>query len=473
MNHAEFVTKIKEWRDNPVQFVREVFKAEPDEWQKDFLMAFAKSERLALKACKGPGKTCVLSWAAWNFLATRPNPKIAATSITSDNLSDGLWTEMALWMGKAPFLQENFTWRKTRIEYKHKPETWYMSARTWPKTGDPKAQADTLAGLHADYLLFIIDEAGGVPESVMAAAIAGLSTGIETKIAIAGNPTHLSGPLYNACTRDRHLWHVQEISGDPDDPKRAKRIKIDWAKSMIESYGKDSPWVLVNVFGQFPPSSLNTLLGPEDVRAAMNRTLMPDQYDWSQKRLGVDVARFGDDLTVIFPRQGLQAFKPVEMRNARTNEIAARVAQAKDKWKSELELIDSTGGYGGGVADSLLAAGHTPMEINFSSKAADPRYFNARSEMHFRLADWVKRGGALPNIPELVGELTTPTYSFQNGKLRLQEKQMIKDELGRSPDYADALALTFAIPDQPAMTLEQRILEGQTGQALMDYDPFS
>ena len=473
MNKFELSRKIRQWRDDPVRFVKEVFRVQPDPWQERFLMNFQQNERLALKACKGPGKTCVLAWAAWNFLVTRPNPKIAATSITKDNLEDGMWTEMAKWMGKSPFLEENFDWKKTRITYKHQPETWYMSARTWSKTGDSRQQADTLAGLHADYLLFIIDEAGGVPDAVKAAAEAGLSTGIETKICIAGNPTHLEGPLYRACTQERHLWHVQEITGDPEDPERASRIKKDWAIAQIEKYGATNPWVLVNVFGKFPPSSLNTLLGPDDIKASLNRSLHLHEYDWSQKRLGVDVARFGDDSTVIFPRQGLCAFTPVEMKGLRSNEIAARVALAKERWGSEAEFVDGTGGFGSGVVDSLIVSGHSPHEIHFNGKAADDRYFNIRSEMYFRLAQWVKRGGMIPNIPELIAELTAPTYTFQNGKLRIEDKEQIKEKLQRSPDYADALALTFALPDEAKMNPIERALEAAAGQGkvLTEYDP--
>jgi phage terminase large subunit len=149
--------------------------------------------RLALKACKGPGKTAVLSWIAWWFLATRPHPKIAATSISWDNLSDGLWTEMSKWQQKSDFLVKHFEWSKTRISCKAHPETWFMSARSWSKSASSDQQANTLAGLHADFILFILDESGGIPSSVMAAAEAALSTGIECKLIQAGNPTHLSG----------------------------------------------------------------------------------------------------------------------------------------------------------------------------------------------------------------------------------------------------------------------------------------
>lgn len=470
--------KILKYRNDPVFFVREEFGVEPDEWQKDVLVEFARAQRICMKACKGPGKTTVLAWCAWNFLATRPHPKIAATSISGDNLSDGLWAEMSKWQMKSGFLKEAFVWTKTKIFAKDFPSTWFMSARQWPKSADQSRQADTLAGLHSDFILFILDEAGGIPDSVMAAAEASLATGIECKILMAGNPTHREGPLYRACTSERNLWFVIEITSDPDDPKRTPRVSIEWAKQQIQKYGRDNPWVLVNVFGQFPPSSLNTLLGPDEVSAAMRRHIPQADIAYAQKRLGVDVARFGDDRTVIFPRQGLVAYKPVEMRGARSNEIAARVAQAKARWESELELIDGTGGYGSGVVDALIQAGMNPFEINFSGKPSDAKYKNLRAEMWFKMAEWIKRGGCLPNIPELAAELTAPTYSFQNGKFVIEPKDQIKERLGFSPDYADALALTFAIEEVPSKfkvldPLVKYVSMSHEGRALTDYNPLS
>lgn len=463
--------KLYQWRKDPILFVREVFGVEPDEWQKEVLIAFSKHNRVATKACKGPGKTAVDAMCAWNFLVTRPHPKIAATSISGDNLSDGLWTEMAKWQNKSPMLKDMFTWTKTRIFSNDHPETWWMSARTWSKSADSSSQADTLAGLHSDYLLFVIDEVGGVPDSVMAAAEAGLASGIETKLLISGNPTNTEGPLYRACTTERHLWHVTEITSDPDDPKRTPRVSKEWAREQIEKYGKDNPWVMVNVFGQFPPSSLNTLLGIEEVAASSRRTIPEGALMTSQKRLGVDVARFGDDRTIIFPRQGLVAFKPVEIRNARSNDIAARVMNAKNSWGSELEFIDGTGGYGSGVIDYMLQAGVAAMEVHFSGKASDQRYFNKRSEMWFLMAEWIKRGGCIPNDPDLIKELTAPTYTFKNGKFLLEPKDQIKERLGSSPDKADALALTFALPEMKGSLYD--IPGVSKARIKSDYDPFA
>ena len=441
--------KLRRWKLDPISFVRENFGVEPDAWQAEALMLFPASNRLALKACKGPGKTAVLAWLILNFLATRPHPRIGCTSITGDNLATNLWPELSKWMSKSPFLNETLVWTKTRVEHRFHPNTWFAVARSWPKSGNPEAQSDALAGLHEDHAMFVIDESGGIPQAVMATAEAVLASGKETKVVQAGNPTHTTGPLYRAVTTDRAIWNVVTITGDPDNPARSPRISLEWAKQQIASYGRDNPWVMVNVLGEFPPTSINALLGADEVEAAMKRHLPIDAYNWAQKRLGVDVARFGDDRSVIFPRQGLASFKPIVMRGLRTTDIAARVMRAKQAWRSEVELVDDTGHWGHGVIDNLVSAGVGALGINFAGKAIDPRYRNKRAEMWLAMAEWVKGGGALPNIPEMIGELVEPTYTFHGGQFQLEEKDQIKARLGRSPDLADALALTFAIPDMP------------------------
>jgi len=447
VNRAQ--ANIKRWREHHSQFVREVFGVEPDAWQAEILEAFPSNPRLAMKACKGPGKTCVLAWLAWNFLLTRPHPKVAATSITSDNLSDGLWTEMAKWQKKSPLLVAAFTWTKTRIFAKEHPETWWMSARTWPRTASREQQADTLAGLHAEYLLFILDEAGGIPDAVMAAAEAGLSTGTEAHLLIAGNPTHLEGPLYRAVSSERKLWYVVEITGDPDDPKRASRVSEQWARDQIEKYGRENPWVLVNVFGRFPPSSLNALLGPDEVKDAMARQLAAGSYEHAAKILGIDVARQGDDRSVIFPRQGLMARRPTILRVPDGYQVAGRVAIEADLWGADSLMVDGTGGWGAGVIDALRSMNRTSVDVQFSGAPLDARFYNKRAEIWWLMAEWVKHGGQLPDEPDLVGELTTPQYSFKGDKILIESKDQVKDRLGRSPDMADGLAVTFAFPVAP------------------------
>lgn len=438
--------RISLWRTRPDVFVREVFGATPDPIQDDILKAFPSSSRIAMKASKGCGKTTVEAWLAWNFLLTRPHPKIAATSISGDNLADNLWTEMAHWMNKSPLLSEMFEWTKTRIFAKDHPETWWMSARSWSKSGDKQQQANTLAGLHADYIMFLLDESGGIPEAVMASAEAALSSCKEGHIVQGGNPTHLEGPLYRACTTEKNLWRIFEMTGDPDAPDRSPRVSKEWAQSQIDKYGRENPWVLVNVFGKFPPSSFNALIGPEELREAVNRRYREPDFGAHPRILGIDVARFGDDSSVIFKRQGLQAFNPLQYRGLNGTDGAEVVTRLWNEWDVDAAFIDNTGGFGASWIDNLLRLGKSPIGIHFSQSALNNQYYNKRAEMAFQAVEWIKRGGALPDIPELINALTATTYTFKGEQLLLEPKEDVKQKLGFSPDHMDAFMLTFALP---------------------------
>jgi hypothetical protein len=429
--------------------VRELFGVEPDLWQEEALECFPTNQRVCFKASKGVGKTTCEAWLIWNFLLTRPHPKVAATAISGANLADNLWAELALWMNKAPLLKEMFEWTKTRIFAKQHPETWWCSARTWSQSADRTQQANALAGLHADYILFVLDESGGMPDAIMAAAEAALSSCVEGHIVQAGNPTHLEGPLYRACTLERSMWRIVDINGDPDDPKRSTRVSAEWAREQIDKYGRDNPWVLVNVFGKFPPNSLNTLIGPDDMSAAMKRTYNEGQIGHAARILGVDVARFGDDASVVFPRQGLIAFPPLMHRNLDSSQGAGVVSRKWMDWQADACFIDESGGYGAGWIDALRQLGRAPIGVQFAASPSDQRYYNKRAEMFFTMVEWIKQGGALPPCPELTQALTQTTYTFKGDRLLLEDKGQLKARTGMSPDHADALALTFAQPILP------------------------
>lgn len=471
MTDAEKIRRrLERWREHPVTFVREEFGAEPDAWQAEALEAFPHSPRLALKACKGPGKTAFLAWILLNFMATRPHPRVGATSITEGNLNANLWPEVAKWQNKSPFCRATFAWSKTSLVHRAHPATWFAQARTWPKQANAEQQSDALAGLHADYVMWLLDESGGMPQALMTTAEAILASCIEGHVVQSGNPTHTTGPLHRACTVDRHLWRLITITGDPDNPKRSTRINLEWARQQIASYGRENPWVMVNVLGEFPPASINALIGVEDVQAAMERKLRGEAYEWAQKRLGVDVARFGDDRTVIFPRQGLASFRPIIMRHKRTTDIAARVAKAITDWRAELTFVDDTGHWGHGVIDNLITAGYPVIGLNYAGRALSPRYKNRRCEMWLEGTQAIKAGAGLPNIPEMVAELTEPTYTFVNGVFVLEDKDQVKERLGRSPDLADAYMETYAIPDQPGEVMAR--LQRQP-RAKHDGDPYA
>jgi hypothetical protein len=324
--------RILDWRLDPVKFVRDVFHAEPDPWQLEVLALMGKPgrKRIAMKACAGPGKTAVLAWAGWHrlacFGARNEHPKGSAVSITGDNLRDNLWAELARWQNESEFLLQAFQWNKERITAKEHPETWFLAAKGWAKAADTETIGRTLSGQHARFPFYLIDESGDIPPQMIRSAEQGL-TGCEDGLIItAGNTTSQTGLLYEVSVRGRGQWDVISITADPDDPKRTPRVDIEWARQQIATYGRENPWVMAYVLGQFPPGSINALLSVEEVEKAMAQHPRPETFEWAQKRLGVDVARYGDDRTVIFPRQGIVAFIPDVMRHARGSSVSVDIA---------------------------------------------------------------------------------------------------------------------------------------------------
>lgn len=200
------------------------------------------------------------------------------------------------------------------------------------------------------------------------------------------------------------------------------------------------------------------------------RGINEHEYTFAAKVIGVDVARQGDDRTVIQMRQGLATFKPITMEKADAMVVAARVATEIQRHNPDAVLVDGTGGYGAGVIDRLRQMGHDVMEVQFGGKPDDPRFKNKRVEMFWRLKEWVDQGGVLPDEMDLIRELAAITYWYDNakGEMRLNSKDEVKEQLGVSPDMADALACTFAFHVAPkAMTAKH------SRQAARDYDPYS
>ena len=455
---ADAGSAIRRWREDPESFVVDVFGVQPDAWQSDALALLGGQpnprRKLCMKACTGPGKSAVLAWIGWHrltcFAAKGEHPKGAALSVTEDNLKDNLWAELSKWQARSEFLLAAFKWTKERIYARDHPETWFLSARSYAKDADAEAIGRALSGLHSQFPFILLDETGEMPLAVGKAAQQ-IFTGNpqDALIAQAGNPTSTTGLLYDSCTAAAASHDIITITADPNDPKRTPRVSVEHAQEMIDTYGRDNPWVMATILGLFPPAGFNQLLSVEDVNAAMARHHRDDAYSFAARVLGVDVAREGDDKSVIFPRQGLVATQPQVLRNANSILGAATVLQKWQDWDADGCFVDNTGGFGGGWIDQLQVLNKSPIGIHFAGKATDSRYANIRAEMWWKMAEWIKGGGAIPKIPEMVGELTTPTYSFKGDQLIIEPKEKIKERLGRSPDYADALALTFAYPVQP------------------------
>lgn len=197
----------------------------------------------------------------------------------------------------------------------------------------------------------------------------------------------------------------------------------------------------------FSAAGEDQLLSLNDVEAAARIEYKPGEMDYAPRILGVDPARFGNDRSVIIPRQGLQVFDPMIYRGLDNMEFADRIAVKIEQWQPDAVFIDA--GAGSGVIDRLRQLGHSVTEVNFGGKPISARYVNKRTEMWYLMAETIQSGLSIPNDNTLKLELATPTYRFDlQNRIALESKDDIKKRMpeGASPDLADALALTFAYP---------------------------
>ena len=217
------------------------------------------------------------------------------------------------------------------------------------------------------------------------------------------------------------------------------------------------------------------LIALADTEDAAKRIYQKDHVKLSPIVLGIDPARFGDDRSVVFRRQGRQAFEPVVYRGIDNMELAARVANLIEEYDPDAVFCDA--GAGSGVIDRLRQLSYDVIEIPFGGKAMKPeQYINRRSEMWWLMKQWIEEGGAIPNDVALKQELATPIYWYDNvGRRVLESKDQIKKRLqgAGSPDLADALALTFALPVAKKVPEDIYIKRRKEATQKADYDPYT
>ncbi len=194
----------------------------------------------------------------------------------------------------------------------------------------------------------------------------------------------------------------------------------------------------------FTAATDDSLIGLDIVIEAQSRNYKQDDIRHAPIIFGLDVARFGGDDSVLTVRQGLVCLKQSRYKDKDNMTLASLVASEIEKYKPDAVFIDA--GRGEGVIDRLRQLGFIVMEVNFGAKPINTRYANKRAEMWALMAQWLKSGQIMQD-QKLAQELTLPTYSFDAAnRLLLESKQKMKERCSFSPDGADSLALTFAMP---------------------------
>lgn len=458
---------IKELWDDRVGFVKYVIGVTPTNQQGDALVLLDKYQNVTVKSGHGTGKSGVEAWGVLHYMSCRPFPKIPCTAPSKHQLYDVLWAELSKWHRKMnPTFRDLFEWTRERFFHKAHPGEWFAVARTASKDNP-----DALQGIHADYVFRVIDEASGIADEIFDVQ-EGAHGRIETRELMCGNPTRLEGNFYRSHTKDRALYKTLTWSC-LDSPI----VPEGYASRIEKKFGKDSNIYRVRVLGQFPLKDGDSYIPYDLVNDALVRDI-PAQAGY-KKVFGCDIARFGDDATVIAIRQG-DSFKPYHvLRNKSTMEVAGYIIRLARDEKPEAIFIDVIG-LGAGVYDRVKEIGLSFCEVIPVNVAEAPafdsqNYRRLRDELWGNMRTWLemRRGRLWDNEDgDLLGELTSPRYRISSdGKIIIESKDDMRRRGVSSPNIADAHNMTFAQPIASDFRNNETMEEYELGDEYQPFDP--
>lgn len=467
------------WGEENTELAR--FK-EPYKWQCEYLEQLGdhlRNRRPALMATAsghGVGKSALNGMEGWVLFGTREKTRGVITANTENQLRTKTWVEMMKWY-RLFIARDLFKITATSI-FSTDPELakeWRMDIVPWSEKN-----TEAFAGLHnqGNRIVVLFDEASAIPDIIWETTEGALTDeDVEVVWSTKGNPTRSSGRFRECFPGGRfaHRWTQRTVSGY--DVPGVNHAQLD---KWVADYGEDSDFCRIRIFGKFPNADAQSFIGYDDAKAAMGRVPPESQTMWPVV-LGVDVGRFGGSPSVIYPRQGMDAFSrpPRVLYGLSTVDVAKAVANDYRRYEADAIHVDE-GGVGGGVIDMLRHWGLPVTGVQFGGKAdqnldmeAAVKLANKRSEMWYALRAALPRLCLPASIPALQGhtlldELTAPTYDYVRGTdaLKLEAKQDLRRRGAVSPDCADALALTFAYPADLLPTNREEIAP------VVDFDPF-
>lgn len=429
--------KIVEWAVNPVKFVEEVMGASPEPWQADAMMALITNNRVAVRSGHGVGKTTTLAWTILWWLCTRRPCKVAVTANTAHQLSDVLWSEIGRWHKAMKVLKNEIEIKSDKVLLKSAPDSFAV-ART-----SRREQPEALQGFHSNNMLFVIDEASGVPDIVFEVGQGAMST-VGAKTIMTGNPTRAQGYFYDAFHGNADRWHNMTVSCED-----SSRVSPEFIEDMARQYGEASNIFRVRVLGLHPEGDDDTVINRRLAEAAVTRDVEPSEV--ASVVWGLDCARKGADASALCKRRGNVVHEVLSWRNLDLMETAGRIKAEYDNARWDMrpdEICVDAIGIGAGLADRLNELGLPTRSVNVAeSSAMGDRFVRLRDQLWWEAREWLEqRDCVLPDDSQLINELCLPRYGYTSaGKIKIESKDESKKRYGgKSPDLADAFVLTFA-----------------------------
>ena len=441
--------RLRAWKESPLLFVVECIGATPSEQQAKALAEFGKTKRMTIRSGHGCGKTSLAAWLVMWFLSTRPFAKVVCTAPTNRQLQDMLWPEVSKWFRQSQ-VKDEFVHQKDIFFHKEHQKEWWARIVSAAVKSTKEEQAETLAGFHGEHLMMLVDESSGVPDPVFV-PLEGAMTQEDNRVLLIGNMTKNNGYFYDT---HFHVTFSKAWTKLCWDSRESTNVKSGYCEYMATKYGVDSNVFRIRVMGDPPLEDAMTFIPLAWAEACIgNEISVPED---EPLYLGVDVARYGDDFSVILPRKGnlIQPWQKFDGLN--TIVLGGHILQSYQELEAQGLGIDEIG-TGAGVTDWLYKQGVPNLfGINTSTSSSDTaKYSRLRDELWCRVRDKCMRGQySFPDIivrgesysmgQELADELASSLYEYNvHGGVKVETKQHMKINRGiASPNIADALCLS-------------------------------
>ncbi len=356
-----------------------------------------------------------------------------------------------------------------------------------------KGDRHSFHGIHRRYVLVVLDEACGIPEEIWT-GVEAITTNIGCRVLAIGNPDDRNTDFGKNFLEGKTagLWNRISIPASTTPnftgevvPRLLNEVLVsqEWARERLADWGPKDPRYISKVLAEFPMQSQSSLFSPSVIADAVDEPPAPSLY--SVLRLGVDVARFGSDRTVVASYSGITAQVEESWSGTDTVSSAYKVLEIAERLKAErkapwVEIRVDAVGLGAGVVDTLNARLVLLPEPWFSvyelhGSASPPGnvggsvygFYNARAYWFEQLRQRMRNGSVKLIDPDekIADDLKMVFYSVRNGRLLIASKEDMKKEYGRSPDMADAIAYAVA---PVAEGLQQGDVIAETAQDAVD-----
>ena len=415
--------------------IESLFGIKLDAQQKALVRAAQDSNaRVAVKSSQGAGKTSTLVWLTIIYLLTLEDCRILITAPSAQQLNRVFYSEFNKWFARLPELFKKF--------FEIKKESIHIRGKEYQMaslvTGNP-SNMESLQGGHATNYVVMADEASGLEENVFDTLLGTLGAG-SGRFIMTSNPVRNSGRFYEIFASENNRWSRLTFNA-----MESAQTSKTWIEEMRELYSEEDDNWRIRVLGEFGRFGEQQFIPSSTIETAARNFIDYKVYANYPKIAGVDVARFGADQTVFTLRQGPKLVDITKFSNLDTMEVSARVIDYAQRFSPSTIYIDSIG-VGAGVFDRCSELGLPVKEVVVSHKSTKPNvYANFRAQLWGELRDWMSNGGDIPDDKDLLSQLNSMQYTYNN---KMQILLMTKKDIKRmglpSPDIADSLALTFA-----------------------------